>query len=230
MKQTPRTPHPSRPSRTPRAVAALATAGAAALVATLGWTSPAAADHTLPPNIPSDSVAQEQLDGLDVQPKGPQDGYDRSLFPHWNVVESPCTARQVVLERDGHDVVTDDSCQPTEGSWWSAFDDEWVYDEPSDISVDHLVPLSEAWKTGAADWTTDERADFANDVESSQLWLATQASNGEKGDQDPSEWMPSNTDVHCDYAKSWIDVKDRYDLTITDDEQSSLQGTLDSSC
>ena len=223
MKQSPRNP------RTPRVFAALATAGAAALVATLGWSSPAAAD-TLPPNIPSESAAQEKLDALDVQPKGPQDGYDRSLFPHWNVIDSPCTARQVVLERDGQDVVSDDDCQPTEGSWWSAFDDDWVYDEPSDISVDHMVPLSEAWKTGAADWTTDERADFANDVESSQLWLATQSSNGEKGDQDPSEWMPSNTDVHCDYAKSWIDVKDRYDLTVTSEEQSSLQDTLDSSC
>lgn len=215
----------------PRALLrASATMVAAAVIGVLGWAGPASADHVMPPNIPDESEARTQLNSLTVQAKGPQDGYDRSLFPHWNVVDSPCTARQVVLERDGHDVVTDDNCQPTAGSWWSAFDDEWVHDDPADISVDHFVPLSEAWKTGAADWTTDERADFANDVTSSQLWLATPSSNSEKGDQDPSEWMPSNSDVHCDYVKSWIGVKHTYDLTITSDEESTLQDTLDTAC
>ncbi len=214
----------------PRALArAAATVSAAAVVMVLGWSAPAAAD-TLPPNIPSDSAAQSQLNSLTVAPKGPQSGYDRSLFPHWNVVDSPCTSRQVVLQRDGHDVVTDSSCQPTSGSWWSAFDDEWVYDVPGDISVDHLVPLSEAWKTGAADWSTARRTDFANDVTSSQLWLATPSSNSSKGDKDPSEWMPTNSAVHCDYAKSWINVKYVYDLTVTSAEESTLQSTLDTAC
>ena len=215
----------------PRAVSrVIATAAAATLAAVLGWAAPAAADHVLPPNIPSTSAAQTQLNSLTVAAKGPQTGYDRSLFPHWNVVDSPCTARQVVLLRDGHDVVTDDDCQPTSGSWYSAFDDSWVYDQPSDISVDHQVPLSEAWKTGAADWTTSQRADFANDVTSSQLWLATPSSNGSKGDKDPSQWMPTNTTVHCDYVKSWINVKYVYDLTVTSTEKSSIQGTIDSAC
>ncbi|MFE9245228.1 DUF1524 domain-containing protein [Nocardiopsis sp. NPDC006938] len=207
-----------------------ATVSAAAVAMVLAWAAPAAADHTLPPNIPGDAAAQTQLNSLTVAPKGPQSGYDRSLFPHWNVVDSPCTARQVVLQRDGHDVVTDARCQPTSGSWWSAFDDEWVYDVPGDISVDHLVPLSEAWKTGAADWSTSRRADFANDVTSSQLWLATPSSNSAKGDKDPSEWMPTNQAVHCDYAKSWINVKYVYDLTITSTEETTLQDTLDTAC
>ncbi|WP_017589449.1 GmrSD restriction endonuclease domain-containing protein [Nocardiopsis ganjiahuensis] len=215
----------------PRVLArAAATVSAAAVVMVLGWSAPAAADHILPPNIPGDAAAQTQLNSLTVAPKGPQTGYDRSLFPHWNVVDSPCTARQVVLQRDGHDVVTDSNCQPTSGSWWSAFDDQWVDDVPGDISVDHLVPLSEAWKTGAADWSTARRADFANDVTSSQLWLATPSSNSSKGDKDPSEWMPPNTSVHCDYAKSWINVKYVYDLTITSSEESTLQSTLDTAC
>ncbi|GAB3687128.1 GmrSD restriction endonuclease domain-containing protein [Nocardiopsis oceani] len=215
----------------PRALTrTLAAAAAASMAVVLGWSAPASADHVMPPNIPSDSEAQSQLDSLTVAPKGPQDGYDRSLFPHWNVVDSPCTSRQVVLERDGHDVVTDENCQPTSGSWWSAYDEEWVEDDPADISVDHLVALSEAWKTGAADWSTEQRTEFANDVSSPQLWLATPSSNSAKGDLDPSEWMPDNTDVHCDYAKSWITVKYDYDLTITSTEESSLQSTLGTAC
>ncbi|WP_304453528.1 DUF1524 domain-containing protein [Nocardiopsis sp. YSL2] len=209
---------------------ALASAAAALLAVVLGWAAPAAADHVLPPAIPSTSAAQTQLDSLTVRAKGPQTGYDRSLFPHWNDIQSPCSARQVVLERDGHDVVTDSGCQPTSGSWWSAFDDTWVHDDPSRISVDHMVALSEAWKTGAASWTTSRRAEFANDVESSQLWLSTPSSNSSKGDSDPSEWMPPNTAVHCDYVKSWVNVKYRYDLTVTPTERSAIQNTIDTRC
>lgn len=211
----------------PRAAAALA---AATLAAVLGSASPAAADDGIPPNIPDDAAAQDQLDSLTVQPKGSSEGYDRSLFPHWNVVESPCTARQYVLERDGFDVVTDDDCQPTSGEWYSTYDDVWWDGDVSEISVDHLVPLSEAWQTGAADWSTDERREFANDITTSQLWAVTGTINSEKGDSDPSEWMPPNSDVHCDYVKSWVNVKYEYDLTITSDEESSIQGTLDSAC
>jgi hypothetical protein len=209
---------------------ALAPITAALLVVVLGWAAPAAADHVLPPGIPGTSAAQSQLDSLTVRAKGPQTGYDRSLFPHWNDVEPPCSARQVVLRRDGHDVVTDAGCQPTGGRWWSAFDDTWVNDDPSRISVDHMVALSEAWKTGARSWTTAQRAAFANDVRSSQLWLATPASNSAKGDSDPSEWMPPNTAVHCDYVKSWVDVKHRYGLTVTSAEKSAIQSTIDTRC
>ncbi|WP_017598118.1 HNH endonuclease family protein [Nocardiopsis lucentensis] len=216
---------------TPRTLGrALVSLAAVVLLAVLGWAAPASADHVLPPGIPSTSAAQSQLNSLTVAPKGPQSGYDRSLFPHWADVQGNCSARQVVLLRDGHDVVTDSRCQPTSGSWWSSFDSTWVYDEPSQISVDHMVPLSEAWKTGARYWSTSQRRDFANDVDSPQLWLATPSSNSSKGDDDPSEWMPPNTAVHCDYVKAWVNVKYRYDLTVTHAERSAIQSTIDDRC
>ncbi|WP_116243733.1 HNH endonuclease family protein [Nocardiopsis sp. FIRDI 009] len=214
--------------RTPGRV--LASLTAAVLLVVLGWAAPATADHVLPPGIPSTSTAQSQLHSLTVAPKGPQSGYDRSLFPHWVDVQGTCSARQVVLLRDGHDVVTDSRCQPTSGRWWSSFDATWVYDDPSRISVDHMVPLSEAWKTGARHWSTSRRRDFANDVNAPQLWPATPSSNSSKGDDDPSEWMPPNTAVHCDYVKAWVNVKYRYDLTVTRAERSAIQSTIDTRC
>ena len=36
-----------------------------------------------------------------------------------------------------------------------------------------MIPLSNAWKSGAADWTTDEREGFANDLENPQLIAVT---------------------------------------------------------
>lgn len=135
-----------------------------------------------------------------------------------------------MLVRDGHSVVTDSDCQPTSGRWYSAFDNVWWGGDVSQISVDHMVPLSEAWKTGAADWTTSRRRAFANDVDSPQLWAVTVSSNSSKGDKDPSQWMPTNRAVHCDYVKAWVNVKYRYDLTVTRTEKSSIRSTIDTAC
>jgi len=52
------------------------------------------------------------------------------------------------------------------------------------------VPLSEAWKSGAAAWDTPRRAKFANDLINPQLWAVTGRVNQAKGDSDPSQWMP----------------------------------------
>ncbi|MFL1378827.1 MULTISPECIES: HNH endonuclease family protein [unclassified Nocardiopsis] len=216
---------------TPRGLrAALATVFALALAVVLGWAAPAAAAHTLPPGIPATSTAQSQLNSLRVAAKGPQTGYDRSLFPHWAVVSSPCTARQHVLKRDGHNVVTNSNCQPTSGSWYSFYDAVTWSGDVAQISVDHMVPLSEAWKTGAASWTTDQRRAFANDVNSPQLWAVTTSSNSAKGDKDPSQWMPTNTAIHCNYVKAWVNVKYRYNLSVTSTEKSSIQSTINNRC
>lgn len=230
MRSTPRAAVPRTHSPLPRLRRALAAVGALVLAVSLGWSAPAAADHVLPPGIPSTSGAQSQLASLTVRAKGPQTGYDRSLFPHWAVVDSPCTARQHVLLRDGHDVVVDSGCQPTSGRWYSSYDNVWWGGAVSQISVDHMVPLSEAWKTGAASWSTAKRRDFANDVRSPQLWAVTASVNSSKGDKDPSQWMPPNTAIHCDYVKAWVNVKYRYGLTVTSSEKSSIQNTISRRC
>ncbi len=135
----------------------------------------------------------------------------------------------MVLQRDGEDVEVGDDCYPTSGTWTSPFDGETA-DDPSDVSVDHFVPLKEAWDSGASDWSTDRREDFANDLNAPQLWAVSPSSNSSKGSSDPAEWMPSETGIHCDYATSWINVKHEWDLTIDPDEQQALTELLDSTC
>ena len=98
-----------------------------------------------PPNIPSSSTAQSQLAALRVAAQGPQTGYSRDLFPHWSTVSGACNTREVVLKRDGTNVVQDSSCAATSGSWYSPFDGAtWTL--ASDVDIDHMVPLSNAWK------------------------------------------------------------------------------------
>jgi hypothetical protein len=53
-----------------------------------------------------------------------------------------------------------------------------------------MVPLSNAWKSGAAAWTTARRQSFANDVTNPQLLAVTDNVNQAKGDSGPEAWKP----------------------------------------
>lgn len=94
-----------------------------------------------PPNIPDPETARALLAELTVAP----DGYDRDKFPHWSEQGDSCNTREAVLKRDGTDVHTGTDCYPTSGSWLSPYDDA-TWSEPSDVDIDHVVPLAEAWR------------------------------------------------------------------------------------
>ncbi len=209
-----------------RALAALsALVATTALVVGLGGPSWA----MLPPGIPSKSAAQSQLNSITVRAEGASSAYDRALFPHWITIEGACDTRKYVLRWDGYNVTVDSQCRAISGSWYSDYDGVTTTD-PSTFDIDHMVPLAEAWRSGADTWTTSKRRDFANDVTSPQLWAVTASSNRAKGDKDPAKWMPPRTAVHCDYVKSWINVKYRYGLTVDSAEKTALQNTLNTRC
>ncbi|QFG27586.1 HNH endonuclease [Actinomadura sp. WMMB 499] len=154
-------------------------------------------------------------------------GYDREKFPHWIDQGSNCSTRETVLKRDGQNVTVGSDCYPTSGSWYSPYDGA-TWTRASDIDIDHMVALAEAWRSGASGWTTSRRQAFANDLGSSQLWAVTDNVNQSKSDRDPAEWKPSRTSFHCMYARSWIDVKWRYGLSVDSAEKSALTGMLNS--
>lgn len=179
-----------------------------------------------PPDPPGEATARQNLAALTVEAPGSDDGYDRDLFPHWHAVEGNCDTRETVLKRDGSGVSTGDDCYPTSGSWYSVYDSETLSD-PSDVHIDHIVALSEAWKSGADEWSTDRREEFANDLTHAQLIAVSASSNMSKGDSDPAEWKPENENVWCIYAREWIDVKHVYGLSVDTAEKSALSGMLD---
>ncbi len=96
-----------------------------------------------------------------------------------------------------------------------------------DIDIDIIVPRAEAWRSGAADWTTDERKAFANDVNYSQLIAVSASSNRSKGDGDPSTWLPTQTAFRCTYAKMWVGSKSHWDLAAQQSEVDQLTAPLD---
>ncbi|MBP1785989.1 hypothetical protein J3R08_005839 [Micromonospora sp. HB375] len=210
---------------TPRAwrrAAAITVAALAAAVLAAVNAQPASAT---PPGIPSRATAQSQLNALTVAAQGSMAGYSRDLFPHWITITGACNTREQVLKRDGTSVVVDSSCAATSGRWYSPYDGATWY-AASDVDIDHVVPLAEAWRSGANSWTTSRRQSFANDLTRPQLIAVTDNVNQAKGDQDPSMWQPPLTSYRCTYSKMWITVKYNWGLTLQSSEKSALQSML----
>jgi hypothetical protein len=204
-------------------VAAFLLSTVAALSLALGPGSGTA--NATPPNIPSASTATAELAALTVATESHASTYDRTLFPHWITISGTCNTRETVLKRDGVGVTVNSSCAATSGSWYSPYDGA-TWTAASDVDIDHMVPLAEAWRSGAWAWTTSKRQSFANDLTDAQLWAVTDNVNQSKGDQDPSTWKPSVTSFWCTYAKAWIDVKYEWALTLNSTEKSALTTML----
>ncbi|MDT0347631.1 HNH endonuclease family protein [Streptomyces litchfieldiae] len=176
------------------------------------------------PTPVSAATARSYLASLTVATED-RTGYNRDLFPHWITQSGTCNTREVVLRRDGSNVVTDSSCAAVSGSWYSVYDGATWY-AASDVDIDHLVPLAEAWDSGADSWTTSRRQAFANDLTRPQLIAVTDNVNQSKGDQDPAQWLPSRSSYHCIYARAWVQVKYYYGLSVDSAEKSALSSIL----
>lgn len=159
---------------------------------------------------------------LQVADEGSRQGYRRDKFPHWSRQEDGCSTRQRVLidEREEGDVT---GCSIMNGQWLSIYDDEVVL-EPEKLDIDHMVPLAEAWDSGAAGWSQDRRERFANDLGYDDALVAVTArSNRAKGDKDPAEWEPPDGDAWCRYATAWTSQEIRWQLTADEAEVDILR-------
>ncbi|HEU5472988.1 MAG TPA: HNH endonuclease family protein [Actinophytocola sp.] len=193
-----------------------------ALLAVLVFAAPA---NATPPGIPSTTTARSELAELRVAADGSSSGYSRDLFPHWSTVSGSCNTRETVLRRDGTSVVTDSSCASVSGRWFSPYDGA-TWTAASDVDIDHIVPLANAWRTGASRWTTAQRQQFANDLSGPQLIAVTDNVNQSKSDQTPATWKPPRTTYWCTYAKMWVHTKFRWTLTVNTAEKAALTDML----
>ncbi|MCX4517992.1 HNH endonuclease family protein [Streptomyces anulatus] len=199
-------------------------AATAALAATSALFTAPSAQAAMPTPV-SAATARTYLGQLTVGAEGSSSGYSRDKFPHWITQSGACNTREVVLKRDGTNVQQDSSCAAVSGNWFSPYDGA-TWSAASDVDIDHMVPLAEAWRSGASGWTTAQRQSFANDLTRPQLIAVTDNVNQSKGDKDPAEWMPPTSSYKCTYVRAWVHVKKHYNLTVDSAEKSALQSAL----
>jgi hypothetical protein len=160
-------------------------------------------------------------------------GYLRSLFRHWiDANGNRCNTREEVLIAESLTPAQVDAfgCKVVAGDWYSPFDGR-SHTDPSNLDIDHLVPLKEAWDSGAHAWTSLQRERFANDLSDGRALIAVTSSvNRSKGDRDPSQWLPPRTAYVCTYISDWIAVKYQWNLSMDSSEWGRLKNLLNGQC
>ncbi|NJC69249.1 HNH endonuclease [Planosporangium thailandense] len=151
-------------------------------------------------------------------------GYNRALFPHWiDADHNRCNTRNEVLIAEATTKPkVSSTCALSGGRWYSYYDNRY-WTRTSDLDIDHVVPLAEAWESGARQWTTSRRQAYANDLgDSRTLAAVTDNVNQSKGDRDPAAWMPPYAGARCRYLGDWVAVKIRWRLTVDRAEKAAL--------
>lgn len=154
-------------------------------------------------------------------------GYVRTLFVHWvDADKDGCSTRSEVLIAESRTTARiGDRCSVA-GSWRSAYDG-LTTTNPSQFDVDHMVPLKEAWDSGAWAWTAGRRQSYANDLgDWRSLRAVSAASNRSKGDKDPAQWLPPLASFRCTYVTEWVVVKLRWTLSVDTLERTALKRIL----
>ncbi|AMM12336.1 Secreted protein [Streptomyces albidoflavus] len=195
------------------------TAVAGALLMLPLATAPAGADTA--PAAPL--TLAEAIDRIPGAPES-REGYKRTSFKHWTDADrNGCNTRsEVLLAESRVEPTVEARCRVVAGEWYSYYDGVTV-DAPGGLDIDHMVPLAEAWDSGASTWTAARREAYANDLGAdASLVAVTARTNRSKADQDPAEWLPPLADARCTYIAEWVATKLRWQLAADDTERAAL--------
>jgi hypothetical protein len=156
--------------------------------------------------------------------------FDRTRWHVWTDVDHDCqdTRAEVLIQESRLPVAfrPGGQCTVATGLWSSPYTGANLTSAAS-LDIDHLVPLANAYRSGAWRWNDDQRSRYANDLGDPEQLVAVELGlNRSKGDSGPDEWRPPNPDTWCAYAQAWLRVKARWQLTVTPAERSSLAEML----
>ena len=163
---------------------------------------------------------------LATAPEHPS-GYARALFVHWiDADRDGCDTREEVLIAESRTTPRIGAGCSVAGSWRSVYDGVTTT-SASSFDIDHVVPLKEAWDSGAWAWTSARRKGYANDLGNARsLRAVSAASNRAKSDRDPAQWLPPLTSFRCTYATDWVVIKVRWRLNVDALERAAIKRIL----
>lgn len=172
------------------------------------------------------------LNKLEVKGRAAKTGYTREQFPYWlDPDRNGCDTRNDILKRDLKLIIFKEGtrdCKVISGELIDPFSGKKLLfnlnTAASNIDIDHIVALSNAWQTGAAYFDKDTRSNIANDPLN---LLAVDASlNRQKGDGDAATWLPPLKSFRCEYVAKQVAVKFKYKLWVTSPEKKAITNIL----
>ncbi|MGW5174464.1 HNH endonuclease family protein [Streptomyces sp. NPDC004082] len=183
-----------------------------------------------PEDTAAGGAALSAVDSLTVKGRAPKTGFDRDRFgTAWADTDSNrCDTRDDILKRDLEDVkFSDGACKVASGRLdpdpYTGKDVAFARGR-SQVDIDHIVALSDAWQKGAQKWEASKRIALANDP--LNLLAVDASTNRSKGDGDTATWLPPNKRYRCTYVAAQVAVKRKYDLWVTGAEKSAMKRVL----
>lgn len=151
--------------------------------------------------VEDSDAEKETWMGLVVEPEERCSTYDRDLYPYGSSADLAISSEL--------------------GAIFGPYENR-CFDDVRDVSVEHMVALSEAHDSGMcrADGITKLR--FAQDPDN--LTLASPGVNQRKSHYDVAGWLPDHN--RCWYANRVVKVKRKYGMSIDEAERDALQEVL----
>lgn len=183
------------------------------------------------PESAASGSAADALEKLLVKGKAAKTGYSRAQFgPAWKDIDkNGCDQRNDILKRDLTKATFkpgQKQCVVLTGILADPFTGKDIQHERGNnaIDIDHIVALGQAWVSGAQQLTPQKREQLANDP--LNLAAVSASENRSKGDREASAWIPKNKSARCSYVSAQIQVKTKYELSVTKAEKKAMQDVL----
>ena len=174
------------------------------------------------------------LQDIEIKGRAPKTGYSRDQFSSgWKDPDrNGCDARNDILARDLTDVEYKPApveCVVLSGTFNDPYTGKTIeftrgQGTSSEVQIDHVVALSDAWQKGAQLWSAEKRLEFANDP--LNLLASDGPANASKSDKDAATWLPPNRGFRCAYVARQTQVKAKYEAWMTKAENQAIKAIL----
>jgi hypothetical protein len=136
--------------------------------------------------------------------------YSRESWKHWSDFDGNCmnTRHEILKEQSLRPArLSKNRCYVSSGLWADPYSGK-EYTQPSNLDIDHIIPLKWAHDHGGFSWTADKKEAFANDPDN--LLAVEDRLNRIKIAQGPTEWLPPNHGYRCAYLDHWNRLLGKY--------------------
>lgn len=165
-------------------------------------------------------------------PLSPENYNRKKHFGSWihDPNDNTCmNTRAQILARDSSVAVTmkpNNHCIVDTGQWEDPYSGV-VRTSAREMQIDHVVPLKNAFISGAWSWKTEKRCLYANFMANHFHLIAVDGhENMAKGDSAPDQYLPPSKKYICTYLQEWLKIKMIWNLTMTQAEATSIRDNV----